>query len=149
MPFYKFVPRDGKQGQINSGKLSTHQPGVKRITRDKHEKKNTKNDTKKELAGLPGCHRAQFKWNCFRRNLWDPLAFNLPGFENCAMRFSWLKLARRWTGGNRSFLPDLSTLRSGKRPTQTLKIAKIRHFQLQKRQHTTFQVKIRLFWSYI
>ena len=54
------------------------------------------------------------------RNLWDPLAFNLPeaGFENCAMRFSWLKSARRWTGGNRSFLPHLSTLHSGKRPTQ-------------------------------
>ena len=28
-------------------------------------------------------------------------------------------------------------------------ISKIRRFQLQERQHTAFQVKIRLFWSYI
>ena len=34
MPFQKFVPREGKRGQINSGKLSTYQPWVKRIARD-------------------------------------------------------------------------------------------------------------------
>ena len=33
----------------------------------------------------------------------------------------------------------------GKRPPQTLRIAKICRFQLQERQHTTFQVKMRLF----
>ena len=92
MLFHKFVLRDGKQGQINSGKLSTYQPGVKRIARYGHEKKNTKNDTKKELAVLPGSYGAKFKCNCSRRNLWDPLAFGLPdaGFDSCAMRFSWL-----------------------------------------------------------
>ena len=35
MPFHKFVPREGKQGQINSGKLSTYQPEVKRIACDR------------------------------------------------------------------------------------------------------------------
>ena len=43
--FHKFVPREGKQGQINSGKLSTYQPGVERIARDGHEEKH-ENDTK-------------------------------------------------------------------------------------------------------
>ena len=40
---------------------------------------------------------------------------------------------------------DFKSLRWTFTSTQTLEIAKIRRFELQERQHTTFQVKIRLF----
>ena len=52
MPFHKFVSREWEQGQINSGKLSTYQPGVKQIAREGQEKKH-ENDTKKRAAVAP------------------------------------------------------------------------------------------------
>ena len=57
MPFYKFVPRVGKQEQINSGKLSTYQPGVKQIARDvprerKQGKKKHKMTREKNLGSF-------------------------------------------------------------------------------------------------
>ncbi|MCV6576365.1 MAG: hypothetical protein OIF58_11570, partial [Cohaesibacter sp.] len=63
-----------------------------------------------------------------------------------AMRFSGCKSARRWSGFE--MLSSLSLLLfSGKRRTQNLSNADIRHSQPQRRQNTTDEVSLRLFWS--
>ena len=87
-----------------------------------------------------------FRTNGTRRSL-NISALLGAGYGSGAMRFSGWKSARRWSGFEMlSSLVSLLLL-SGKRRTQNLQNADIRHCQPQWRQNTTDEVSLRLFWS--
>ena len=83
MPFHKFVPREGKQRQVNSGKLSNYQPEVKRIACDVHEKRKKKHE--KRAWGLAGLHvthvmsdmKANYPGNMGVREIGRHIVFNI------------------------------------------------------------------------
>ena len=86
-----------------------------------------------------------FRTNGTRRSL-NNSALIGARYGSGAMRFSGCKSARRWSGFE--MFSSLSLLLfSGKRRTQNLQNADIRHSQPQRRQNTTDEVSLRLFWS--